>query len=1043
MKIFFLFLFTFLIAISTNIFSQPSPNNCSAGSDDGSFGQPDSTDVIDPTTGDTIRIPVVIPKDPNEIIGPKGYDSTIKWVSVKDNLPYKILFENDPDFATAPAQKVIIYMPIHPKLNPNALHIGDFGFGSFTFTVPPNTTAYTERLDVRDSLGILVDVTAGLDIVNRRAFWVFESIDPLTGLAASLPPNSGFLPVNDSVTGNGEGYVTLTIQPAFRAQTGDSISATADIIFDINEPLATNVEKNTIDAVAPVSKINSMSSVVDSVFTVSWVGNDDSLGAGVKDYSLYYSQNNGPFILYSESIDSNSVAFRGQRGATYSFYTLATDYTGNKEAAKTFGDQTVIVRSSLMKPDLGADTTIFKCAGDTVNLNRLYSLTGLTAEWNTSTDSAQVTPGVFTLMVSTSGGLRDTAIVTVSDYEKPNLGNDTTLMYCAGTTNISNVFNTSAYASAVWSTPHPESVDAGTYTLIVTSSLGCKDTAVVTVSVDAGQMITFYLDKDQDTYGNPNKTKQACSQPTGYVSNNTDCNDDDPLVHTPQLYYVDNDRDTYGSTTTQLLCSSTAPVGFSTNNTDCNDNDALVHTPILYYVDNDHDTYGSTATQLLCSSTAPVGFSTNNTDCNDNDALVHTPILYYVDNDHDTYGSTATQLLCSSTAPVGFSTNNADCNDNNDKIHPGVPEVCNGIDDNCNGPVDEGCTTVGIVSINSASVTEGNSGKKNMVFTISLDAPAVRNCSVKYKTVDITANGGSDYVAKNLTTVSFTIGQVSKSIIIQINGDLLLESDETFKVQLSEAADVVIGNQNGIGTIINDDNAPPVVSITSPANNATYIAPATIDLSATAADPDGSIKNVAFYRRTIVNNVRSAFTLLQVVKTSPYIYNWTNVLKGAYELITVATDDGGLKAASAIIKVSVAPTKAPIVKTTNPPTDSSFKAPATTDLGATATNTESRRMATTAKPTTTAPNFAGKNKLRVFPNPVTGELTVNWSSEYNGDASITIVDAIGKEMKRLSIKKDQVLYTNKVNVQSFTAGVYYLNIRTSKGESFTTRFVKE
>jgi hypothetical protein len=55
------------------------------------------------------------------------------------------------------------------------------------------------------------------------------------------------------------------------------------------------------------------------------------------------------------------------------------------------------------------------------------------------------------------------------------------------------------------------------------------------------------------------------------------------------------------------------------------------------------------------------------------------------------YGSTTTAMLCSSTAPVGYSTNNTDCDDAHATVYPGAPEICgNGIDDNCNGKVDEG-----------------------------------------------------------------------------------------------------------------------------------------------------------------------------------------------------------------------------------------------------------------------------------------------------------------------------------------------------------------
>lgn len=342
MKISCFILFSFYLCISFHASAQEE-DPCSKGNCAGNQGCPDC-DLIDPNTGLPIRILVVAPRDPNEIIGPPGYDTTLKWVSAKATLPYKILFENDPDFATAPAQKVIIYMPIHPNLNPNAVRISDFGFGSFVFTVPPNTASYTKRLDVRDSLGVFVDITAGLDATNRRAFWIFESIDPATGLAGTLPAGKGFLPINDSIKHNGEGFVTLTIQPASTVHTRDSASAKASIIFDLNEAIATNVWTNTIDAVAPTSKVANLPPMIDSSFIITWSGRDDTLGAGVQYYDLYVSQNGGPFSLHRNKIDSTFISFTGTPGATYSFYTLGTDNTGNREAAKTTGEQTVTVK---------------------------------------------------------------------------------------------------------------------------------------------------------------------------------------------------------------------------------------------------------------------------------------------------------------------------------------------------------------------------------------------------------------------------------------------------------------------------------------------------------------------------------------------------------------------------------------------------------------------------------------------------------------------------------------------------------------------------
>src|SRR5206468_3108229 len=113
----------------------------------------------------------------------------------------------------------------------------------------------------------------------------------------------------------------------------------------------------------------------------------------------------------------------------------------------------------------------------------------------------------------------------------------------------------------------------------------------------------------------------------------------------------------------------------------------------------------------------PVGYSVNNTDCNDNDASVHASVQYYVDADHDGYGSTTTAMLCSSTAPVGYSTNNTDCKDANAAVHPGATEICDGIDNNCNGTIDEGCVTFSVADV---SMNEGNKNKSNMMFAVTL-----------------------------------------------------------------------------------------------------------------------------------------------------------------------------------------------------------------------------------------------------------------------------------------------------------------------------------
>jgi hypothetical protein len=69
---------------------------------------------------------------------------------------------------------------------------------------------------------------------------------------------------------------------------------------------------------------------------------------------------------------------------------------------------------------------------------------------------------------------------------------------------------------------------------------------------------------------------------------------------------------------------------------------------------------------------------------------VNASSIYYVDADGDGFGSTATANFCSMPA-TGYSLNNTDCNDAVATIYPGAPELCNTVDDNCNGVIDEGC----------------------------------------------------------------------------------------------------------------------------------------------------------------------------------------------------------------------------------------------------------------------------------------------------------------------------------------------------------------
>ncbi|MBV6505562.1 MAG: hypothetical protein ILNGONEN_01125 [Syntrophorhabdaceae bacterium] len=282
-------------------------------------------------------IPIGQPRDPNDIFGPVGFGDR-RWITKTQTLPYTIRFENDSIQATASAQVVRISQQLDGALDPRSFRLGSFGFSNFIFQVPENSAFYTQRLDLTDSLGLFVDVNAGIDINSNRIFWTFTSIDPATG---ELPQFTGFLPVNDA-SHRGEGFVNYTIRPKSDNRTGDIVHAKASIVFDINAPVETPEIFNTIDAGIPNSRVAALPSTIDSTtFTLSWSGMDDPTGSRIRDFTLYVSADQKPFEPFEQAITDTSLVFSGDFGGTYRFFTIVRDNAGNVEALKTTPEATV------------------------------------------------------------------------------------------------------------------------------------------------------------------------------------------------------------------------------------------------------------------------------------------------------------------------------------------------------------------------------------------------------------------------------------------------------------------------------------------------------------------------------------------------------------------------------------------------------------------------------------------------------------------------------------------------------------------------------
>ena len=121
------------------------------------------------------------------------------------------------------------------------------------------------------------------------------------------------------------------------------------------------------------------------------------------------------------------------------------------------------------------------------------------------------------------------------------------------------------------------------------------------------------------------------------------------------------------------------------------------------------------------------------------------------------------------------------------------------------GTIIDKTVTLPKLSINDVTVNEGNSGTVAAIVTVTLSEASTQTVRVDYATANGTAIAPGDYNPISMKTLNFAPGVTTKTISVDVNGDVINEANETFKVKLSNASNAIISDNKGVVTINDND----------------------------------------------------------------------------------------------------------------------------------------------------------------------------------------------------------------------------------------------
>ncbi|HJN73978.1 MAG TPA: putative metal-binding motif-containing protein [Myxococcota bacterium] len=303
------------------------------------------------------------------------------------------------------------------------------------------------------------------------------------------------------------------------------------------------------------------------------------------------------------------------------------------------------------------------------------------------------------------------------------------------------------------------------------------------IDEDAIDATTWYADGDGDGFGSAGLSEDACDAPSGFVEDDTDCDDGDADTNPDadeycdghdddcdgdideddavdaSTWYGDKDKDGFGSSAvTDVACDQ--PSGFTDNSNDCDDTDEDTNPDADEYCDGHDDD---------CDG-----------DIDEDDAVDVTK--WYLDSDSDGYGTPATSTI-TCDQPSGYVDVADDCDDSDDSVNPGATETCNGVDDDCDSSTSEDGTALfddGSATTDYTSTLTGSSSTPADV-TLSTDGTLNLCDGTWYVNLDVEAD--VDIVGASGDETAVVLDGAATGTVIDIDADGVAVSISDLTVQ--------------------------------------------------------------------------------------------------------------------------------------------------------------------------------------------------------------------------------------------------------------------